>query len=130
MSPRTLEGEVRGLHQSTENRKHKVLNEEIQEQVWKFQVDRYEEGKQLPSIPVEMRGESISGVLSEGHLVRLNIESWHEGQTLLANEVYNLTLSTPVVALQPDYRYRVLIAVIIVLAFIIFAVLAYRAVVN
>ena len=59
--------------------------------VWTFRLDRYDQdGNQLPSIPVVMRGSSFEGFIHEGDTVVL-YDPWHEGTTVEATRVFNLT---------------------------------------
>jgi hypothetical protein len=122
MSQDKLEGEVRGLRERTENVHHPVTNEPIEEQVWMFQLERRQEGQRLPPIPVEIRGYTFSGVLNEGHIVRLDNSTWQEGQTVRTNHVYNVTLNTPVTAKGKDNRGNIIVAIVILLAFLAWAI--------
>jgi hypothetical protein len=122
MSQAAVEGEVRGFRQWTESVSNPITNENVQEQVWTFQLQRHLDGRPLAPIPVEMRGQSFSGVLSEGHTVRLERVTWHEGQTVRTNHVYNVTLNTPVETKGKDYRFQIIISLAIVLAFVAFVI--------
>ena len=118
MSQEKIEGEVRGLRERTERTHHSVTNEPIDQQVWIFQLERRQEGQRLSPVPVEMRGYTISGVLSEGHIVRLEETTWREGQTIRTDHVYNVTLNTPVVAKNKDYTMQYIVAMVIFLVFL------------
>lgn len=67
---------------------------ERDEQVLTFQLEHYGE-ERLPPIPVEMRGQNFSGVLNEGHRVRLDVKEWSSGQLIRTKSVYNLDLQVP-----------------------------------
>ena len=118
MSQDKLEGEVRGLRQRTERVHHSVTNEPIDQQVWTFQLERHQEGQRLPPIPVEMRGYTFSGVLNEGHIVRLDQSTWHEGQTIRTNHVYNITLNTPLLAKGKDNTGNIIVAIVMLVIFL------------
>ncbi|MFD7206602.1 hypothetical protein [Streptomyces sp. NPDC059893] len=60
------------------------------EEVWHFRLARHDaDGNALQPIPVEMRGLSFSGSVSNGDKVQLS-GRWRDG-TLRANEFKNLT---------------------------------------
>lgn len=60
------------------------------EEIWNFRVERYDaNGNALQQIPVEMRGLSFSGSVSNGDQVRLR-GRWRD-RTLRAEELENLT---------------------------------------
>jgi hypothetical protein len=122
LAPDILEGEVRGFRQWTETTNHKLTNQQIQEQVWTFQVERYEGGKHLPSIPVELRGQTISGVLNEGHIVRLDHDSWQEGQTVRTDRVFNVTLNAPVHTIGFSIIPQIIVSIFVVLIVVGFMV--------
>lgn len=60
------------------------------ERVWSFRIERYDpSGDRLAPVPVEMRGTSFSGTVSNGDEVRVN-GRWSQG-TLRIHELDNLT---------------------------------------
>jgi len=65
-------------------------------EVLRFMLDRIDEKGDplLPPIAIEMRGR-ISGILSEGHHVRI-LDSWKPGQTLHPERLFNETTSAVV----------------------------------
>ena len=129
MSGNELVGEVRGFRQWTETKNDPFTDKDIQIQVWTFQLERRQDGERLPPIPVELRGESISGVLNEGNIVRLDINTWQTGQTVMTDRVFNVTLNTPVVATHRGIPWwRIAVAVVMVLAFLAFVVWGFRQV--
>jgi hypothetical protein len=86
--------------------------------LWNFRLERYDaSGDRLPPVPVEMRGYSFSGAMSNGDQVSLKGE-WRDG-TLRVQEVDNLTTSAQVRARS----YRALRTVIIVVFVIFFLVM-------
>jgi hypothetical protein len=123
MSQDEMQGEVRGFRQWTENKKSKLTNEESQEHVWTFQLERHQAGQHLPPIPVEMRGQSFTGVLSEGHIVSLLRSTWREGEVVRTDRVYNVTLQAPVLAQKEGLPwFRIIVAILLVLLFLAFVV--------
>jgi hypothetical protein len=79
-----VEGEVRGLQQRTENKGNRSLY------VWSFRLERYNRaGNRLLPIPIEMRGESFQGFLSEGDHVQVRGRA--RNGVVRARKVHNLT---------------------------------------
>lgn len=88
-----ITGEARGITQRTEQ----VPDERgVTVTVMAFRVERYDStGNRLPPIPVEMRGRSLEGAINEGDWIEVP-GIWHEGHTLRAKRVRNLTTGTVV----------------------------------
>jgi hypothetical protein len=89
-----LQGEVRGF------RERRDTESDLNPLVWTFRLERYVDGARLPPIPVEMRGASFTGFITEGDTVALS-DAWHEGQVVQAKLVYNVTSGMAVRALDP-----------------------------
>jgi len=88
-SGKTLEGVVRDLNWRSEP--YGSGRGGRTEQILAFSVDRFDaEGRQLPSIPVEMRARSIRGKLSNGDRVAIQ-RRWKEGDLLRPKKVQNLS---------------------------------------
>ncbi len=85
-----------------------------EEEIWHFRIERHDaSGNALKLIPVEMRGLSFSGSVSNGDEVRLH-GRWRDG-TLRADELTNLTTHARVRA----KAYRSLRVLAVVLAVLI-----------
>jgi hypothetical protein len=79
-------GEVRGLQERQELQTTGGITI-----IWTFLVESYDTaGNRLPTVPVEMRGGSFTGVLNEGHQVEID-KKWREGETLNVKKVLNRT---------------------------------------
>jgi len=89
-----LIGEVRGFTQRSEN----ISTSHLQHTIWNFRIERYIEGKQLPPIPVEMRGQKFEGSINEGDSIQL-LKNWQKGLHK-TNKVFNLTINVMVKAKQ------------------------------
>ena len=64
-------------------------------QIWVFRLERFDdEGNRLPPIPVEMRGLTAQGMISDGDKVEVH-GSWREG-VLVAQKARNLTTQSTV----------------------------------
>ncbi len=88
----TLIGQVQGFLESSEG-------SQLRERIWNFTLQRYQDGKYLPPIPVEMRGYSLRGYIRNGDAVRL-LDPWQEGTLLQTRKVYNETQHVLVRALS------------------------------
>jgi hypothetical protein len=63
----------------------------VTQQIYTFRLERYDAaGNRLPPIPVEMRGDTLWGVVNEGDWVEIP-DSWQPNQTLRARKLTNLT---------------------------------------
>jgi ABC-type sugar transport system permease subunit len=79
-----VEGEVRGLQQRMESKGNRGIY------VWSFRLERYNRaGNRLLPIPIEMRGESFQGFLSEGDHVQVRGRA--RNGVVQARKVHNLT---------------------------------------
>jgi hypothetical protein len=108
-------GTVRDLQQRTESQSSREHMRTVT--IWYFRVERHDpSGNQLPPVPVEMRGYSFSGALSNGDEISLH-GRWRDG-TLRATEVTNLTTGARV---RAKYYSPVMIALMIV----VFVLIAY-----
>ncbi|MFE7589609.1 hypothetical protein ACFU6K_09415 [Kitasatospora sp. NPDC057512] len=114
MSGFELTGVVRGFHQRQQQ------GSSGDQEVWQFRVERYDtDGNKLKPVPVEMRGYSFTGSVSDGDEVHVR-GRWREG-TLHTQELTNLTTHARVRC----KTYRVLLIVVgvifalIVLGFIL-----------
>ncbi len=66
--------------------------------VWTFRLERYDAaGNRLQPVPVEMRGRSFEGAISEGDTLEVRAR-WREGTTLRASRATNLTTGAVVQA--------------------------------
>ncbi|MFF3020731.1 hypothetical protein [Streptomyces sp. NPDC057939] len=66
------------------------MNNAVDVEIWHFRVERHDaRGNRLETIPVEMRGISYSGSVSNGDQVHVS-GRWRRG-TLHAEELMNLT---------------------------------------
>jgi hypothetical protein len=64
--------------------------------VWNFRLERFDHnGNRLPPIPVEMRGRTMTGALSEGDWIRVP-GTWKKGTTLVVRRVQDLSTDTEV----------------------------------
>lgn len=68
------------------------------EQVWKFRFVEYNNDPNYPArpIPVELRGRSFDGFLTNGDMVKIIKAKWSKGGTLEAEEIWNETTSSHV----------------------------------
>jgi len=99
--------------------------------VWTFRVEQYDSsGNRLPPIPVELRGTSFEGAISDGDEVEVQ-GRWSKGRTLRAKRVVNLTTGAAVEA-RGTGKLAVVFAVMFVLTLVagvaIFVIVAYAAV--
>ena len=63
-------------------------------------LQRYDnEGRELPNIAVEMRGQSISGFMNEGHTVEI-FNKVVPGRIVLPTRLYNHTSQSEVKVLK------------------------------
>ncbi len=87
--------------------------------VWNFRIDRHDaSGNRLAPVPVEMRGYSFSGSVSNGDEIRVK-GRWKSG-TLHVEELDNLTTGAEVRAKS----YRTLRTVLLIVFLLIFACVA------
>jgi hypothetical protein len=109
---KTLEGEVRKLKES---------HEADQYQKWSFWVQSYNEiGNRDQLVPVQMRGKSFEGAISEGDRVRITGE-WQAGKTLNVSQLYNMTTDTTVKARGIPAWQWVWTIITLTISFVIFA---------
>src|SRR5262245_28843811 len=107
ISPGGIEGTVRGLREHADEHG----------QILTFLVERHdEEGRSSLTVPVEIRGLRLHGVLRDGDAVMIR-GRWHPGQTLRPRRVRNVTTGGEVRA-RGSYTRRV---VLTLAAFIIIA---------
>ncbi len=82
-------GVVRDLQQRTESRGSG--GDASSDQVLTFRVERFDAaGNRRPAIAVEMRGEALWGVVSEGNWVQIPPD-WTPGRPVQASELHNVT---------------------------------------
>lgn len=118
----SVQGQVRGIQQRSES-----FGEGGSMTIWTFRIERYDpSGNRLPPIPVQMRGISFEGSLSEGDEVRI-FGSWKNG-TLHTERVENVTTGATVKT--KSFKKAILVfaafALIILAGFIAFAVYSER----
>ena len=91
--PAPITGEVRGIQQRSEQ--GSPYDQAGAWTIWTFKVERYDSaGNRLPPVPVEMRGRSFEGFVSEADQIELPAEAlreWQPGQTVRPRQVRNLT---------------------------------------
>jgi hypothetical protein len=86
--------------------------------VWTFRLERYDEaGDRLQPVPVEMRGRSFEGAISEGDTVEV-YGRWRDGTTLRADRARNRTTGAVVTAKGYGKLWLLLIPLVIGLAII------------
>jgi hypothetical protein len=86
--------------------------------VWNFRLERFDrDGNRLPPIPVEVRGRTMAGALSEGDWIRVS-GTWRKGTTMVVREVQDLSTDTKVGAKATGCLTLPLILVAIVIVFI------------
>jgi hypothetical protein len=86
--------------------------------VWNFRLERFDRnGNRLPPVPVEVRGKTMTGALSEGDWIRVS-GSWTKGTTLVVREVQDLSTDTRVGAKATGCLTLPVILVAIVIVFI------------
>ena len=95
-SSAALEGEVRGFKERME-RNNQQATPSSDETIWTFRLERYQDGRQLLPIPVEMRGHRFTGFINEGDTVRL-LDKWRGEGLHRTKRVYNVTNSIRVEA--------------------------------
>ena len=91
--PGFIRGEVRGFQSRTETANNMGGRQGIStsEIVWTFRIERYDAGNRLSPIPIEMRGVSFTGFVSDGDMVEVRIGGWREGTTLQPDKLLNLS---------------------------------------
>ena len=89
-----IEGYVSGMTMRTE------LDGTDWVTVWDFRLERFEDSKPLPRVPVAMRGQQFDGSIIDDDLVEVDGD-WKEGKTLWVREVRNLTTAAVVRAHGP-----------------------------
>jgi hypothetical protein len=115
--PASRAGAVSGVARSIQQRSEQSGGAQETEQIVTFRIERYDsEGQALPPVPVEMRGLSFEGVLSDGDWVEASGD-WRPGRTLKPRAVHNLTTGA---TFQSRRRSRVVVAIQVV--FMLFVV--------
>jgi hypothetical protein len=90
--------------------------------VWTFRLERYDQaGNRLQPIPVEMRGRSFEGAISDGDTVEVR-GRWHQGTTLRPQRAANLTTGA-VVATKGYGKAWIPLAVLFVVGLVLLAIL-------
>lgn len=80
------------------------------ESIWSFRIERYDDaGNRVLLVPVEMRGLSFEGSLSDGDLVRAHGRA--RGGTFHAREVENLTTGATIQAKTMPIAVKVIVCV-------------------
>jgi hypothetical protein len=65
--------------------------------VWTFRIERFDaEGNRLPPVPVEMKATKLSGFVTDGDRVSVNISGWKPGKLLSPKSFYNETTQSEV----------------------------------
>jgi hypothetical protein len=90
-----LRGEVQNFRERTEKSDNPFAPLNTNLVVWTFNLVRYEEGEPLPPIPVEIRGQNISGFVNNGDTVAL-LEEWNGQGLHRPKRVFNLTTGVEV----------------------------------
>lgn len=89
-STSVVEGQARGLQSRSE-----LKGENYQQEIWNFRVERYDDaGNRVLLVPVEMRGRSFEGSISDGEWVR--VHGRYKRGTFRASVVDNLTTGATV----------------------------------
>ena len=87
-------------------------------QILDFRLDRFsEDGRPLPSVPVEMRRLHLTGSVSEGETVEVR-GKWQTGQLLKLTRLKNISTGSPVIAKGKPHRVLKVLAAIVFLALI------------
>jgi hypothetical protein len=69
--------------------------------IWSFRVERYDAtGNRLQPVPVEMKGMTFDGTMSEGDWVELPVD-WKPGQVARPKRINNLTTGASIVGSVP-----------------------------
>jgi len=112
-----LRGIVKGFQQRFEigrfNNKPKI--------VWTFRIDRYESGKLINTIPVQMVGQSFEGDINDGDEVE--VLRWRKGTVLKTNRVKNWTTGIEVKSSGGNAMQALGCFILLVIALIAFLVL-------
>jgi hypothetical protein len=88
--------------------------------VWTFRLERYDgSGNRLQPVPIEMRGRSFEGAISEGDTVEVR-GRWDEGTTLRPKRVRNLTTGATVGAKRVGKGWLILLALFVVAVLAVF----------
>lgn len=106
-----LQGEVRGFQERGER-----TGSGMDYTIWTFRLERYQEGRRLPPIPVEMRGRKFTGFINEGDTVKLLDKGWNGGMHS-TKQVFNVTNGMKVGTKKQGYK--VWIGLFIVILFFI-----------
>ena len=102
---RVVEGHARGLQTRSER------TGDASESVWTFRVERYDDaGNRVLLVPVEMRGLSFQGSLSDGDTVRAHGRV--RSGTLQADRVENLTTGATIEAKRVPKALKVLFGIL------------------
>jgi hypothetical protein len=112
---RVVEGHARGVQTRSER-----MSDTASESVWTFRVERYDEaGNRVLLVPVEMRGLSFEGSLSDGDIVRAHGKV--RSGTLRADRVENLTTGAAVRAKAVPVALKVVFGIVFlaIVAFIV-----------
>ena len=125
MKEAPIEGQVRGLQTRTEplgNASHRT--------VWSFRIERFDTAGNLELlVPVEMRGISFKGSLTEGDRVRV-LSGRQKGGTLVASKVRNETTGAVVEARDVPRVVKWFVAVLFLAVAVVFAIGVYLFVVS
>ncbi|OLP00069.1 hypothetical protein BVU76_22740 [Mycolicibacterium porcinum] len=79
------------------------------DEVWTFRVERYEStGQAHTVVPVELRGDSITGELSDGDVVE--VSGYWDDRTLFADSVVNHSTGTRRSRVKPGKRRRAVLS--------------------
>jgi hypothetical protein len=90
-SPR--KGMIAGVARGCQVRQE-ALSEKTTCQILAFRLDRFDdEGRPLPSVPVEMRGLHLQGQISDGEWVEVP-GNWQAGELFTPRRIRNLTTGT------------------------------------
>jgi hypothetical protein len=90
--------------------------------VWTFRLERYDQaGNRLQPIPIEMRGRSFEGAISDGDTVEVR-GRWRQGTTLRPQQAVNLTTGA-VVVVKGYGKAWILPLVLLVVGLVLLAIL-------
>jgi hypothetical protein len=88
-------------------------------QVLNFRLDRFsDDGRPLPSIPVEMRRLHLHGSVNEGETVEVP-GAWRPGQLLEVKRIQNISTGSPVIAKGKPHLALKILAAFLLLALLI-----------
>ena len=82
----TMQGEVRAFGE----RQELNATQTAMDTIWSFRLERYQDGRRLPPIPVEIRGQRFTSSINEGDTIRL-LDKWRGEGVHRAKQVFNVT---------------------------------------